>query len=62
MLIRIMVIKGAFTQWQACQDRPPCVGIDNTPGVGWLQLYNELNPDSRTAQDLDWSTDITWNN
>jgi hypothetical protein len=56
-----MYIQGAFTQWQACQGRS-CAGMDNTPDVGWLQLYNELNFDSSTAQDLNWSTDITWDN
>jgi hypothetical protein len=56
-----MNIQGSFTQWWACQGRP-CNGIDNTPGVGWLQLYGALNADSRTAQNLPWSTDITWDN
>jgi len=52
-----MEIMGAFTQWQACQGRS-CVGTDNTPAAGWLQLYNALNSDVRTAQGLQWSTDI----
>jgi hypothetical protein len=52
-----MKILGAFTQWQACQGRS-CNGIDNTPTAGWSQLSNALNSDSRTAQWVQWSTDI----
>jgi hypothetical protein len=57
-----MGIKGTLTQWQACQDRPPCAGTNNTPDQGWSQLWNALNADPRTAQDVPWSTDITWQN
>lgn len=53
-------IKGAFTQYQACQQRGNCAYIDNKPQQGWRQLYNELNSDARTAQKLRWSTDIKW--
>jgi hypothetical protein len=52
--------KGAFTQWQACQDVGGCTGTNNTPSAGWLQLSNAINADSRTAQPLLLSTDITW--
>lgn len=57
-----MDIKGAFTQWQACQQYPGGCGdyLDNTPAQGWTQMYNELNRDPRTAQTLRWSTDIKW--
>lgn len=55
-----MVMSGAMTQWQACQDVGGCTSTDNTPAQGWLQLYNMLNADARTAQPLKWSTDITW--
>lgn len=61
-----MRLQGAFTQWQACQGNTPkaieCRNqqLDNTPSDGWTQLYNRLNSDSRTAQDLLWSTDVTW--
>jgi hypothetical protein len=56
-----LTIMGAFTQWQACQGRS-CSGVDNRPEVGWRQLSEALNFDSRTAQSLPWSTDITWDN
>jgi hypothetical protein len=57
-----MDIKGAFTQWQACQQFPlGCgKGLDNTPEQGWQQLQTELNRDVRTRQGLIWSTDIKW--
>lgn len=54
-------ISGSFTQWQACQGRS-CPGTNNSPSTGWAQLWDQLNADSRTAQTLRWSTDITWNN
>lgn len=61
-----MRFKGAFTQWQACQGSSQgaveCrnLQLDNTPSDGWTQLFYKLNADSRTAQDLPWSTDVTW--
>lgn len=39
---------------------PECVGVNNTPQQAWDQLWNELNSDSRTAQNFWWSTDIKW--
>lgn len=56
-----MFIEGAFTQYKACQQRPPCTGTNNTPQQGWTQLYNDLNaPNSGTAQDLPYLSDIQW--
>jgi len=55
-----MEFVGAFTQYQACQQRGGCTGLDNEPDEGWQQLYNELKYDPRTAQTLRWSTDIKW--
>jgi hypothetical protein len=53
---------GAFTQFQACIGGGGCPGANNRPSDGWAQLYNALNSDWRTAQQLNWSSDITWNN
>jgi hypothetical protein len=53
---------GALTQFQACQAGGGCPGANNRPGEGWAQLNRALNSDSRTAQSLNWSSDITWNN
>jgi hypothetical protein len=59
-----MNIQGALTQWQACQDVPQAncqaLGTDNTPAAGWGQLFDALNADTRTAQPVNWSTDISW--
>lgn len=55
-----MNFKGAFTQFQACQQRGGCDLLDNTPAQGWQQLYDELKFDERTKQHLAWSTDIKW--
>jgi hypothetical protein len=57
-----MDIKGAFTQWQACQQFPNGCGsgLDNTPAQGWQQLFDELKRNAHTAQALAWSTDIKW--
>jgi hypothetical protein len=58
-----MNISGSLTQYQACIDNGGgCSGTNNTPSQGWSQLYNKLNGDSRTAQGLAWSTDLTWKN
>lgn len=58
-----MNISGEMTQYGACMDVGGCTnGTDNQPYQGWTQLYNKLNADSRTAQPLRWSTDITWKN
>ena len=59
-----MTFKGAMTQYQACQDNPPCPLMDNTAETGWEQLYSALDSDDRTRQYLlvnpMWSTDIQW--
>lgn len=55
-------VKGSMTQYQACQDLGCSSAEDNTPSQGWTQLSNALNADSRTAQSVVWSTDITWQN
>lgn len=58
-----MYFQGAFTERKACQERPPCDGIDNTPEVGWEQLWGAVYDDPRTRQYiLPWSTDITYEN
>ncbi len=64
----MMPFRGAFTQYDACHDPtnipagPDCIrdGLDNTPAEGWTWLYNAQNADERTAQNIDWSTDVTW--
>jgi hypothetical protein len=59
-----MNFSGSFTQWQACQDVGPgaCPSTGITPSTGWTQLSSALNADARTAQPLNWSTDISWQN
>lgn len=51
---------GSLTQRGACAQVGGCSGIDNPAPVGYLQLYNWLNSDSRTAQSILWSTDIKY--
>jgi len=55
-----MSFVGSLTQWNACQEVGGCAGTDNRPEAGYLQLYNAVNADSRTAQTIRWSTDISW--
>jgi hypothetical protein len=55
----------ALTTYGACGQvatlGESCAGFDNPPSVGYLQLYNEVNKDSRTAQaPIRWSTDIKY--
>ncbi len=58
-----MHIAGVMTQYGACIDVGGCTnGTQNTPAQGWTQLHSRLNADSRTAQQLAWSTDINWRN
>lgn len=55
-----MDFAGVMTQSQACQQRG-CSTDDNPPEVGWKQLFDALNADTRTAQPvLRWITDIRW--
>lgn len=51
---------GSLTQWTACGQRGCDPSVNNTPGVGWSQLWDALNNDPVTQQDLRWSTDIGW--
>jgi hypothetical protein len=48
---------GTLTQWAAAGS---C--CTNSPEQGWQQLADALDADSRTAQTLPYSTDITWAN
>jgi hypothetical protein len=48
-------ILGSLTQWAAAG-----YCCTNPPEQGWTQLYDLLNADSRTAQSLPYSSDITW--
>jgi hypothetical protein len=62
--------RGTLTQWNACEENrrwdpeacilPNGVRTDNRPEVGYLQLYQALNQDTRTAQTMPWSSDISW--
>lgn len=60
---RLMRFFSAVTQHQACLDHPDssCTGKDNRPEQGWKQLWNALNSDPKTAQNIGWLTDIRWN-
>ncbi len=62
---RSMYFFGSMTQWYACQDTDPaaCASAttNNTSAQGWTQLWQALNADPVTRQDLLWSTDIRWN-
>jgi hypothetical protein len=51
---------GTLTHYQACQQMGGCSGIDNSPETGWSQLWNAINADTRTANNIRWSTDIKW--
>lgn len=53
---------GALTEFQACLAGGGCPGANNTPDRGWSQLSSALNSDARTAQTLDWVSDLTWAN
>jgi hypothetical protein len=54
-----MDFTGVFTQSQACEQWG-CSGTDNTPSEAYQQLYDALNANPDTAQDLNWKTDIRW--
>ncbi len=49
-----IVIAGALTEAGACGSSCQTYA----PAQGWMQLDNQLNSDTRTAQTLPWSTDI----
>jgi len=67
---QLMHFRGSLTQWNACEenrrwDPNACIifgniKTDNRPEDGYLQLYNALNADPRTAQVMPWSSDISW--
>jgi hypothetical protein len=54
---------GVLTTAGACAQVGPgsCVGFDNSPAMGYQQLYQHLNADPLTAQSpILWSTDIRY--
>lgn len=55
-----MNILAPLSQYGACLQYGPCTGTNNTALAAWNQLWNALNSDSRTSQDLSWSADIKW--
>jgi hypothetical protein len=58
-----MAIMAPMTQYQACLDNGGCNnGTNNTPSQAWNQLMSKLNADSRTSQQVPYTTDITWKN
>ncbi|MBI4497579.1 MAG: hypothetical protein HY689_06770 [Chloroflexi bacterium] len=57
---RRMEFVGVLTQHQACQQVGCHPAVANSPQEGWSQFWDLLNSDSRTAQDLRWSADISW--
>ncbi len=58
-----MLFAGSMTQKGACLTNPCLPITQNPPDAGWRQLWEVLNfdPLGRTAQDLQSSTDITYN-
>ena len=62
-----MFLGGVLTQYQACHDRGDyadpgsvCRGGDLAPEQAWVSLWDLLNDDPRTEQELRWSTDVRW--
>lgn len=54
---------GTLTQYMACVQSPGdslCSVLDNTPEQGWQQLYDKVNRDPLTFDDLKYSSDIQW--
>lgn len=52
---------GSMAQQGACQQKGTCDPSEmNSPDAAWSQLWDALNSDTRTAQDLSWSTDIRY--
>lgn len=65
---RKMFIDGILTQYQACRDISDyadpgsvCRNGDLAPEQAWVSLWDLLNDDPRTQQELRWSTDVRWN-
>jgi hypothetical protein len=56
-----MYFLGTLTQFGSCGSSG-CPGANNRPADGWSQLFGMLNSDWRTAQGLNYSSDITWSN
>lgn len=54
------LITGPLSQYQACQQKGGCSGIDNTATTSWSQLWTQLNNATSTAQNLYFSTDLKW--
>jgi hypothetical protein len=55
-----IILAGALTTLGTCQQNGCSPSIANPPAQGWQQMYNALKLDTRTAQTLTWSTDMTW--
>lgn len=63
-----MYFGGVLTQHGACADKTRelgakpsvCVDADQTAEEGWTKLWTVLNDDPRTAQEIEWATDIRW--
>ena len=55
-----MFMTAPLSESQACAQRGGCGGMNNTSDQAWGQLWTQLNNDSRTAQNMWWSTDIAW--
>ncbi len=56
-----MEFQGEMTQWLTCQTSGCEDALDNTPAEGWTYLWDSINSDFRTAQEvLRYSTDIKW--
>ncbi|MEM8530940.1 MAG: SBBP repeat-containing protein [Chloroflexota bacterium] len=67
-----MFFEGVLTQYQACRDRGDyyldgvynpasvCRSGDLAPEQAWVSLWDLLNDDPRTEQELRWSTDVRW--
>jgi hypothetical protein len=55
-----MSFVGPLSQNQACLQRGGCSGTNNIADTAWNQLWNNLNGDSRTLQDLSFSSDVAW--
>ncbi|MFG2169306.1 hypothetical protein [Micromonospora chersina] len=53
-----MLFAGSATQRRDCADEP-CSGTDNTPSVGYTQLYNALAQSSATAMTPPGATDFS---
>jgi len=58
-----MNFQASVTQRTACNEVDSCSNTNNSPSVGWTDLYDALNHDqapSDTAQDLLYESDFEW--